>query len=474
MGIKKNFAYNVVLTMTSYIVSFIVFPHVSRVLGVSLLGRIAFANNVINYFSLFALLGVSAVGIREIASCGNDRYKRSKVFSSILAFILLLTFLSILVLFGCIFFIDKFWDYRDLLFIGSITLFFTSFLIEWFYQGIEQFKYISIRTIIVRCIYAISVFVFVRSKDDYLVYYLLTASVVILNSLINISYSKKYVDISFKGVSIFKYAKEIVSIGAFKILTSMYTTFNVVFLGFVASDQQVGFYSTATKLFYILLGILSAFTGVMLPRMSSLLSENKKEEFNSKIQYSFELVFMTAIPIIIWVVYYTPQIIRIIAGAGFEGAIAPMRIIMPMLFITGLSQIVVVQTLIPLKKDKIILIGSVIGATVGVISNILLAKRFGATGTAIILLISELAVFVFNFSYVLHNQLIVFPWDRLFKYIIWSIPYLIICLCISFIDSFSSISLFISAALFLVYFIVINSVIIKNTVFINFLKTIKL
>lgn len=459
--------------MTSYIVSFIVFPYVSRVLGVSLLGRIAFANNVVNYFSLFALLGVSAVGIREIASCGENREQRSKAFSSILVFIGLLTSIAIIVYFGCIFLIGKFWDYKDLLFIGSFTLFFTSFLIEWFYQGIEQFKYISIRTIIVRFVYAICVFIFVKSKDDYLVYYLLTSGVILINATINITYSKKYVDFKFKYISLFKYAKEILSIGVYKILTSMYTTFNVLFLGFVATDQQVGFYSTSTKLFYILLGILSAFTSVMLPRMSSLLAENKTEEFKSKMHYSFELVFMTTIPIIIWVIYYAPQIISIISGKGFEGAITPMRIIMPMLFITGVSQIIVVQTLMPLKKDKIILIGSIIGAVVGVLSNILIVRRFGANGTAFVLLLSEVSVFLFSLTYVIINKYLEFPWRRLFKYIVWSIPYLVICFLLNYLLQSDLVRLLISMFLFLVYFFVLNYFIIKNKLLVNFFRTTK-
>ena len=152
MSVKKNFVYNVLLTMSSYIVSLVVFPYVSRILGVSILGRLSFVSTIVSYFSLFALLGVSAVGIRAIASCGNNREQRTKTFASIFSFILLLTILSLLIFVCCIFFVPKFRDYQNLLFIGSLSLFFTSLLIEWLYQGIEKFKYISVRTIIVRCI----------------------------------------------------------------------------------------------------------------------------------------------------------------------------------------------------------------------------------------------------------------------------------------------------------------------------------
>ena len=471
MSVKKNFVYNVLLTMSSYIVSLVVFPYVSRILGVSILGRLSFVSTIVSYFSLFALLGVSAVGIRAIASCGNNREQRTKTFASIFSFILLLTILSLLIFVCCIFFVPKFRDYQNLLFIGSLSLFFTSLLIEWLYQGIEKFKYISVRTIIVRCIYAISVFVFIKSKDDYLLYYVLTTGTVIINAIINIVYARNFINFNFRSISVFKYAKEILSIGVYKILTSMYTTFNVVYLGFVATENQVGFYTTSTKLFYIQLGILSAFTSVMLPRMSSLLAEGKRDEYKSKIDYSFDLVFMFTIPIIVWTLFYAPQIIRIISGKGFEGAITPMRIITPMLFITGIAQIFVVQTLMPLKKDKIILVGSIVGATVGILSNILFVKQYGAVGTAITLLLAEIFGDLVGFVYAIYCKLIEFPWHRLYNYLIGGIPYVAICMIVNTLETDDICRLFLSIVCFSIYFGVFNYAIMKNAIIISSVKS---
>ena len=469
MGVKKNFAYNVMITMSSYIISLALFPYVSRVLGVSLIGRVDFANNVVSYFSLFALLGVSAVGIREIAACGEDREKRSKVFSSIFSFIIILTLLSLFLYILSIFLLPKFQEYKELLFWGAISLFFTSLLIEWLYQGVENFRYIAIRTITIRLLYAIAVFVLVKDRGDYQIYYILTVISVLINAIVNLFYSKQFVDLNIKQISIFKYAKEIISIGVYKILTSMYTTFNVVFLGYICSDEEVGYYSTSTKLFYILLGVLTAFTSVMLPRMSALWSSNNKEEFKSTLNSSFDLVFMFTLPVIIWSLVFTPQIIKLLSGDGFEGAITPMRIIIPLLFITGIAQIIVVQILMPMKKDRVILIGSLAGACVGILSNILLVKNYGAIGTALTLLFAEIVGDFCGFYYVLKTNTISFPWKRLKDYLLASIPYLLVCL---FIKSFGFnyiLVLVVSAFFCGVYFIVMNCFIIKNQLIRNLL-----
>ncbi len=462
MGVKKNFAYNVMITMSSYIISLAIFPYVSRVLGVGLIGRVDFANNVVSYFSLFALLGVSAVGIREVAACGEDREKRSRVFSSIFGFIIFLTLLSLAIYILSIFFLPKFHEYKELLYWGAVSLFFTSLLIEWLYQGVENFRYIAIRTITIRFIYAILVFFLVKDKDDYQIYYILTVLSVLINAVVNILYSRQFVDFKLRYISLFKYAKEIISIGVYKILTSMYTTFNVVFLGYVCSDVDVGYYATSTKLFYILLGVMTAFTSVMLPRMSALWSSNNKEEFKSKLNSSFDLVFMFTLPIIIWSLVFTPQIIRLLSGDGFEGAITPMRIIVPLLFVTGIAQIIVIQILMPMKKDKVILVGSLAGACVGILSNIIWVRSFGAIGTALTLVSAEIVGDFCGLYYVLKTKAIIFPWKRMRDYLLASIPYTFICLMIIPFGLNYILELLLSAFACGVYFLVMNCFIIKN------------
>ena len=426
-SLKKNFVYNISITLANYIAALIVYPYVSRCLGVELMGKTTFAANVVAYFSLFALLGAATVGTREIAMCNGDYEKRSKVFSSVMTVIGVLTGISLILMTVSIFLISQFQEYRTLLLIGSFSLVFTSLQIEWFYQGIEKFDYIAKHTILIRIFYCISIFLLVHDKEDYLVYYILTVGIVVVNGLINLIYSRIYVRFSLKDVDFSKYLKSISMYGVNKILISMYTTFNVLFLGLVCNDVEVGYYSTANKLFTILLGVISAFTSVILPRMASLAADSNKKMFNDNISRSFSIIFSASLPICIVGMLLSSQIIDILAGPGYEGAILPMQIIMPVVVLTGAAQVCIMQALIPLRKDKAVLLASVIGAVTAVLFNIIFVDRLGAIGSALVLLCSEICSDVFAFGYAIKQKVITLPWRFIVKRIISSFPYIVIC-----------------------------------------------
>ena len=135
-------------------------------------------------------------------------------------------------------------------------------------------------------------------------------------------------------------------------MTSMYTTFNTAYLGFVAGETEVGYYTTANTLYGALLAFFGAFTGVMLPRMSSLIAEGKTDKFNELLKKSANILFSYSIPFVILFIIYAPEIIWLYAGKGYEGAIIPMQICMPLMIIIGYEQIIITQGLLPLDKNK--------------------------------------------------------------------------------------------------------------------------
>ena len=460
--ITTNFIYNVALTLSTYLINLLLFPYVSRVLGVDMVGKVGFVNETISYFSLFAILGIPTVGIREIAACGKDRERRSKVFSSLMTILLVLTLVVMAVYLVAVFVVNRFQADRNLFIIGTGTLFFTSMLIEWFYQGLENFRYITIRSILVKLVYALAVFLTVRRPEDYLIYFSLTVVTVVVNALINLGYSRRFVTLSFRGLDVKAYYKPLFSLGLYKVMISMYTTFNVVYLGFVASETEVGYYYASKKLFYILLGLFSAFSTVMLPRMSSLVENGEKKEFHRKVGQMFDLVFAVAIPLVVFLVFMAPQIIGLMSGLGYEGAVLPMRIISPVLLLSSMAQIWVIQILLPLRKDRIILLSSVVGAVTGILINILLVRRLGAVGSAIVMLCSELAGNLLGFVYTVRKGYLRFPLKQAVVFLLGAVPYALCCLPGFFVvGNFPA--LLVSAALCLLYFLLFNTVLYKNS-----------
>lgn len=392
MSISKNFSYNLLLTFCNYLFPILTYPYISRVLGVVNIGVCNFVDSIIDYFILFSMLGVGSYGVREIARCKDDIARRNNVFTNLFLINVFLTTCSILVLALCIIYVPQLQEYRKFLGIGIFKIVFNLFLIEWFFQGIEQFKYITIRSVFVRLAYVIAIFIFVKSESDTSVYYLLTVLVIVVNALLNWSYSRRFRNFNFKSISVGAYIIPIAIFGYYRVLTSMYTTFNTTFLGFSSGEMEVGYFTTACKLYTIILSVFTAFTTVMIPRVSVML-ENK--EINALMRVSnktFEGLFAVACPMIVFCIVYASQIIFLISGSGYEGAVIPFKIVISLLLVIGMEQIVIQQFLMALQTNKPVLWVSTIGAIVGLSFNILLTPKLGAIGSAIAWVLSEIAV----------------------------------------------------------------------------------
>ena len=405
-SIKKNFAYKSILTISNYLMNFITFPYVSRVLGVEKIGLVNFVDNTVNYFLLFATMGVSLLGVREIAAVKDNIEERSKVYTNILGINLLFTAFTLVVYLLCVSFIPKLYQYEELFYIGSAKIIFTAFLIEWFFTGIENFRYITLRTIIIKSIYVVSVFLFINDIEDYFLYFILTVGVVVVNALINQFYIRRFVFYQWTQLQFKMYFKQNIVLGIYAIMTSMYLTFNVMYLGLVSNNTEVGYYTTAFKLYSVVLGFFTAFTNVMLPRMSLLLANNKEKEFQKAINTSLSLIILFVIPIIVFSIVFAPNIIYILSGKGYEGAILPMRIIMPAALFVAIAQVLAIQVLIPLKKDKILLLSSIVGAAISIIINMLFVNLFESIGSSFVLLFSELLVTITYCIYIIKNNII--------------------------------------------------------------------
>lgn len=473
MSVKKNFIYSSILTISNYLFPLLTFPYVSRVLGVTNIGICNYIDSIITYFCVFSAMGVSVVGVREIARFSNQKDKRSDAFLSILFINALFTVLSIFILFLCTHFIQDFFQYRNLFYIGILKLISNLFLVEWFYKGIEDFGYITKRTIIVKTLYVISVFIFIRCPNDYATYLFLTVFQLTINASINILHLRKFVVFKSVNIEIAPYIKSYLTMGMYTILTTMYTTFNIAILGYISGPVEVGYFTTSTKIFSIILAIYTAFTGVMLPRMSSLLANHEKEKFLSLINKSTGVLFVFAFPAIVYFTVFSSEIIYLIGGSEYEGAIVPFRIIMPAILVVGYEQILIIQALMPMKKDRAIFINSCIGACVGLIFNFLLIPLYGSIGTSIAYCLCEISVFCSALFFISKYTRFQFPFREIIRHLTFNIPLIIICL-LGYNYNVNPIrKLFITGGVVCIYVYINNYYIMKNLLFIQLVDNVK-
>jgi O-antigen/teichoic acid export membrane protein len=468
--IKKNFGYNLILTMGNYIFPLLTYPYVSRVLGVSNIGAVNYIDGIIDYCILFCALGVGSLGVREIAKVKDNQSKINEVYSSLFAFNLILTIVGCGILTYLSFCSEYFRDYREFLWVGILKLFFYVFSTEWFFQGLSNFKFITTRSLIVRTLFVVSIFIFVRTKEDVVIYYLLFVLMPVINAIINFIYSRKFVKFSISSIHINTYLVAIISYGFYRILTSMYTTFNVVYLGSVTNVEQVGFFSTSTKIYFIIMSVFSAFTTVMVPKVSELLSKQDSKALSEISYKTFDAIFMVSVPMIVGLYIYAPLVINLIAGPGFEGAIIPFKIVMLLLLVIALEQVIIQQFLMAKKDSKCIVILSSIGATIGILLNIVLTEKYGAIGSAISWTCSEIAILIVSLFFFKKHFNLSLPLRRLLISMALSIPYILICY--SLYTEHITWHIFVSLMLCLMWFLISNIYIYKNDILLETIKSV--
>ena len=473
MSLKGNFVYSTIITISNYLFPMIVFPYVSRTLGLENVGICNFIDSIVTYFVLFSMMGIMSMGIREVAASREDRQRRSTVFSSLLVLNGLFTLLAILGLGVFTFCMDAVSEYRNMMYIGMFKLACNFLLIEWLYQGLEEFKYITQRTLVVKTCYILAVFLLVKDRGDYELYYLLTTLMVTFNALVNIVYSRRYVSFSFRRMQLGKYFKPFMSLGWYMILSNMYTSFNVTYLGFVASKAEVGDFSTATKLFGLLIMLYTSLSMVVMPRMSTFSSMGDKDKMRELIGKSFSCLLTFSVPLLLVFCCFPADIVLLIFGDEFVGVAQPMRIIAPLFFIIGYEQILVMQILIPVKADKAILTISSIGACVGIGLNLALVPILLKVGSSVAWVVSELCVLLAAQYFVGKRDIWKFPVSQFFKYVLTYLPVALICIYIHAKLSLPLVpKLLIEFFLLAIAYLTIEIIVFKNTFLLSLRHTI--
>lgn len=393
MGLKQNILYSGFLTTSLYVFQFITYPYVARVLGVTNIGICNFVQSIVQYFCLFSMLGISTLGVREIAKCNRNKDELNKTFSRLFTLNMVGTIAVLLVYLISIETVPQLAPYRKLLYIGASQILFGAFAVEWLFRGLEDFKYITIRTMAVRIAYVASIFLFVRKSDDYYIYFAIYSGMIIANGIINWKYRQRFVTFTIQPLAAVKqYIKPMFLLGSQVLLTSVYTTFNVIYLGMACGDVQVGYYTTATKIEKIILSLYSSFTLVMMPRISSKLATNDMNSVNVMLQKSVAILLAFTIPCVAFSEVFAKEIVYLVAGGGYEDAVLPMRIVLPAMLIVGMEQILIVQILMPNKNDKEVFINSIIGASCSVLLNVFFVSHLQSSGSAIVWLASETLV----------------------------------------------------------------------------------
>lgn len=397
--LRKNLGYQTVYQLLNTILPLITSPYLARVLGAEAQGVFSFTQSVVNYFTLFAMLGVVNYGTRTIAACAQNRDDRSCRFWEVYALQLITSILAI-VLYGiyCIF-VDG--SNSVIVWIQGLYLLGALVDVSWLFFGVERFKTTVKRSVVVRLISVTLILLLVKSPSDLWIYALIMSGGTFLSSAVLWGCVPKIVE--FRSISrvnlngIMSHIKPNLVLFIPMLAMSVYHIMDKTMLGILSTYEQSGFYYNADKVINIPACIITGVGTVMLPRMTAVDRAGKKGEFTKVFNHSLQLVAVSSIAMAFGISAIATEFTPLFFGKGFDPCINLMIVLSPVLVIKGFSQTSRMQFLIPKQKEYIYIQSVFAGALVNFVVNALLIPKLGAMGAVVGTLIAEFVSCVWQY-----------------------------------------------------------------------------
>ena len=401
-SIKENYIFSLINTISGILFPLITFPYASRIMEADGMGQIGFFSSIITYVSLFTSLGIPIYAIREIAKVRDDEEKMSIATIEILLLHTLLVIIGYIAIAVMCITISKIAIDIPLFLVLSASVFFTAIGCEWFYQGIEEFKYIALRGLFVRILYVVLLFLFVRTKGDILIYAGLTVFGTVGNNVFNFLRLWSYVKlkmVAYKNIRISRHIAPAFKIFALNLVASLYVNLDTVMLGFLKDNYAVGYYGGASKIARLVLSLIQSLQTAMIPRFSYLAKEGDLTMFHQLAQKVFDYIVTISLPITICLATLSPSLIHLLCGPSYEPAIITLEIMSPIVFMISLSGIAGLQILYPLGKESLVIWSTFTGAIVNLAMCFILIPPYAADGAAFAVLMGETSVTASMFLY---------------------------------------------------------------------------
>ncbi len=396
--IKKNSIYNILRTIFKIIYPLITFPYIMRVLEAENVGKLDFSGSIVSYVTLVATLGIAAYAVRECSQHRGDPEDLGKTASEILSINIVSTIIAYAGLVIVLLFARELDSYRLLIGIQALTIAFDIIGADWLNSAMEDFRVITIRTIIVQIISLIAMFIFVRTKDDYVVYAIILTVATSGASLFNVFYRRRYCKTRFTlKMNLKKHLIPILLLFSLQISQSIFVNSDKTILGLIKGDYEVGLYGVSVRIYTLVNTMLAAFTTVMIPRLSEGFARKDYGDINHLMKYALELIMVLGIPCICFMEVIAPEIVSAIAGESYVGAALSLQILGGALLCSLLGGWVLNLSLIPAGRDKEGLIASAVCAVVNIVLNFILIPLWGLNAAALTTLIAQLVGMVIMF-----------------------------------------------------------------------------
>ncbi len=403
-SIKINAVLNMIKQVMQIIFPIITIPYITRVLLPENYGRINTGNSLISYISLIAGLGIVTYAIREGSLVRDDKDELNRFSNQVFSINILSTILSYIVLAVLAFLVPHYQEYKLLLAIQGITVIFTTLGADWINSIEEDYLYLTIRYIILHIISLALMFLLVKKPEDYYIY----AGICLITSaggnLLNIFYIRRYVRLKF--TLDIEWKRHIISIMIMfgnSVAVTIYVSSDITMLEIFRGATEVGVYSVATKIYSIVKQILNAILIVSIPRMTAYIGFNDHEQFKTLGEKILGSLITLMFPLIVGIMVFRTEAISIAGGSEYISGSSSLFILSFAVAAALLATFFSGCILMPLRKERYILIGTVISAAMNVGLNFVFIPLWGGLGAAITTLLSEVFVAVY-FGYLVRKE----------------------------------------------------------------------
>lgn len=392
-SLAKNSLYNVIYKALNVLFPLATATYVSRVLMAKGVGEVSYAQNVVTYFTIIAALGLPNYGTREIAKVRNDIASRNKVFTELFVINFVSTTVCAAAYYMMIASVAAFKANRYLYIVVGLTIIFNYINFDWLYQGIEEYGYIAKRSFVVKLLMLVLLFAFVRSAEDTITYAIIYCLGIGGNNLFNLINLRRY-GISFetRDLAIRRHLRPVFILLASSIAIELYTLVDTTMIGYMCPTENVGYYTNAMKLIRLLISMITAIGGVLLPRLSYYRSHNEIEECSRIVTKVFEVLVYLFIPCEVGILLTADLIMPVLFGESFIPGVVTLRIASLLICTLGFSNLFGTQVLLTFGAEKKLLLSTICGAVVNICLNSCLIPLYAQNGAAVASVISETVV----------------------------------------------------------------------------------
>lgn len=397
-NMAKNSLFNILYKGCNVLYPMIVSAYISRIFMADGVGQIYFAINIITYFTIAASLGIPNYAVKILASQRDCRCEINKRFSEMASLIFISSAGVSVIYYISIFFMYS-GSQRIISFILGLMLISNVFNYDWLYEALEKFSYLAIRTIIIKACTLLFMFLFVKSRDDVIVYCFLYSMTTVFNNISNRIFAGKYVSFTKEGLDFKNHIKPVLILFAAAFATELYTLLDSTMLGIMCESRYLGYYTNASKTVRAAYGVLFAATGVYNPRLSYIYGIGDKKAYKAILQKYYDMSMWLAIPAMLGLMILSDKITVLLFGIDFIPATITLKILSVLIVIFTLATVFGHIPLVIYGKERNILYATIVGAIINFSLNQLMIPFLNNNGAAIASIASETIVtFILMYS----------------------------------------------------------------------------